>query len=91
MARPSVRRGGGILAALSTRIACVLCSVVLAACTEERPIPQRVVLIVVDTLRADHLSTYGYRRPTTPVLDKLGAETRTEAVVLAARAGLLAL
>ncbi len=36
--------------------------------------PQHVVLIVVDTLRADHLSTYGYRRPTSPELDKLAAQ-----------------
>jgi arylsulfatase A-like enzyme len=34
-----------------------------------------VVLIVVDTLRADHLSTYGYPRPTTPNLDRLAAES----------------
>ncbi len=32
---------------------------------EHRP----VVLIVVDALRADHLGTYGYDRPTTPHLD----------------------
>ena len=28
-----------------------------------------IVLLVVDTLRADHVSAYGYRRPTTPRLD----------------------
>lgn len=33
------------------------------------PDPQRVVLIFVDTLRADHLGLYGYTRPTTPQLD----------------------
>jgi len=30
-----------------------------------------VVFIVVDTLRADRMSLYGYRRPTTPVIDGL--------------------
>ena len=30
-----------------------------------------VLLITVDTLRADRLSAYGYRRPTTPNLDAL--------------------
>ncbi|MGH9328097.1 MAG: sulfatase [Terriglobia bacterium] len=30
-----------------------------------------VVLIVLDTVRADHLSCYGYSRPTTPRLDRL--------------------
>lgn len=32
-----------------------------------------LILVVVDTLRADHLSTYGYPRPTSPRLDELGA------------------
>ncbi len=32
-----------------------------------------VVLIVVDTLRADHLGAYGYARPTSPRLDDLAA------------------
>ncbi len=33
-----------------------------------------VLLISVDTLRSDHLSGYGYRRPTTPHLDRLLAQ-----------------
>ena len=33
-----------------------------------------VVVVVMDTVRADHLSCYGYPRPTTPNLDKLAAE-----------------
>ncbi len=33
--------------------------------------PLNVVVIVVDTLRADHMSAYGYQRPTTPNLDSL--------------------
>ena len=31
--------------------------------------PQRVVILFVDTLRPDHLGTYGYERPTSPHLD----------------------
>ncbi len=34
--------------------------------------PPSVVLISVDTLRADHLSSYGYHRHTTPQIDSLG-------------------
>lgn len=34
-----------------------------------------VILIVVDTLRADHLGLYGYNRPTSPRLDALGARS----------------
>jgi arylsulfatase A-like enzyme len=33
-----------------------------------------VVVIVVDTLRADHLTSYGYERDTTPFIDNLAAE-----------------
>lgn len=33
--------------------------------------PDNVVLLVVDTLRADHLSSYGYARTTSPMLDRL--------------------
>jgi glucan phosphoethanolaminetransferase (alkaline phosphatase superfamily) len=31
---------------------------------------QNVILITVDALRADHMSCYGYKRKTTPFLDK---------------------
>jgi arylsulfatase A-like enzyme/Tfp pilus assembly protein PilF len=31
------------------------------------------LLIVLDTVRADHLSAYGYRRPTSPALERLAA------------------
>ena len=30
-----------------------------------------ILVIVIDTLRADHLSSYGYGRPTTPNIDRL--------------------
>jgi arylsulfatase A-like enzyme len=32
-----------------------------------------VVLISIDSLRADHLGTYGYRRATSPAIDRLGS------------------
>jgi arylsulfatase A-like enzyme len=36
--------------------------------------PQSLLLIVVDTLRADHLGCYGYARPTSPRIDGLARE-----------------
>jgi len=36
--------------------------------------PPNIVLIVVDTLRHDHLSSYGYSRPTSPNIDRLLAQ-----------------
>jgi len=38
--------------------------------------PPSIVLIVVDTVRADHLGTYGYDRPTSPHLDAWAASGR---------------
>ncbi len=39
--------------------------------------PQLVVLWVIDTLRADHLSTYGYEADTSPQLDRFAADAVT--------------
>ena len=36
-----------------------------------RPQPPNIIFIVLDTVRADHLSSYGYSRPTSPNLDRL--------------------
>jgi len=36
---------------------------------------RNVVLVVLDTVRADRLSLYGYGRPTTPNLERLAAES----------------
>lgn len=38
-----------------------------------RPVPRNIVLVVIDTLRTDHLGTYGYGRPTSPFIDELAA------------------
>ena len=64
----------------------LLCGVMLAGCAgseaqetkqvskpAERP---NIVLVVWDTVRADHLSLYGYGRPTTPYLEQWAREAR---------------
>jgi arylsulfatase A-like enzyme len=33
-----------------------------------------VLVIVIDTLRADHLSSYGYSRPTSPTIDRMAKD-----------------
>jgi arylsulfatase A-like enzyme len=38
------------------------------------PAPKHVLLVVIDTQRADHLSCYGYPRPTSPTIDGLAKE-----------------
>jgi arylsulfatase A-like enzyme len=40
-----------------------------------QPPPASVVVILIDTLRADHLGAYGYPRPTSPAIDRLAAES----------------
>ena len=36
--------------------------------------PKKIILIVIDTLRADHLGCYGYKRNTSPNIDKFAKE-----------------
>ena len=49
--------------------------VVLARDTPDGANRQNVILISLDAVRADHLGCYGYRRDTTPVLDKLAEDS----------------
>jgi arylsulfatase A-like enzyme len=53
-----------------------LLAAVLAIALLPRPDERRrnLLLISIDTLRADHLGCYGYPRNTTPTLDRLAAE-----------------
>jgi glucan phosphoethanolaminetransferase (alkaline phosphatase superfamily) len=44
---------------------------------------RNVILIVVDALRADHMSVYGYERQTTPFLSSLAAAGRLQKVDVA--------
>ena len=67
----------GVVAAISAAAAAIP-----GALEEEEPPPSRVaregappiILIMVDTLRADHLSCYGYEGIRTPHLDRLAAD-----------------
>lgn len=56
--------------AASCWVLLVLCLV--SGCTDRGPAPETPILLVtVDTLRSDHLGSYGCRRPTSPHLDRL--------------------
>jgi arylsulfatase A-like enzyme len=48
-------------------------AVLLGACGAPPPRPN-ILIIVVDTLRRDHLGVYGYERPTSPQIDRLAAD-----------------
>jgi len=68
--------------AARTAPAAALVALLLAGCAREpSPAPvaapkvRNLVVILVDTLRADHLSLYGYERPTSPNLDRLAGRS----------------
>ena len=57
------------------------CLLLLAACggpsgqhVEAKPTATNLVVLCIDTLRADRMSTYGHDRPTTPRIDQLASE-----------------
>ena len=50
-----------------------LAAFVLACGRLAPPVPERVVLVSIDTLRADHVGCYGAAEATTPTLDALAA------------------
>lgn len=52
------------------RCAALLLGLITAGCASEPP--QNLLFISLDTTRSDHLSLYGYERPTTPRIDELG-------------------
>ena len=63
--------GRGPCGALALLLCCVACA---PGAGPSEPPPVNVVLIVIDTLRRDHLSAYGYELETSPALDRLAAE-----------------
>ncbi|MFN7953200.1 MAG: sulfatase [bacterium] len=66
-------------ALFAARLLGVVPFALLGACTRapaELPKPPiSIVLLSLDTLRADHLGCYGYARPTSPRLDALASES----------------
>lgn len=62
-----------ILAVVAAGIAAIICTHVPASEVARGQHPH-VVLITVDTLRADHLSSYGYHLRTSPAMDKLAED-----------------
>lgn len=60
------------LMGLAIVIACAGCRSGTITATAGSP---SVIVVSLDTLRADHLGSYGYSRPTSPVLDRFAGES----------------
>lgn len=70
--RPVQPRHGFRTAALALALAVAVVNVAALAPEPDHPTPAgspNVILIVIDSLRADHVGAYGYARPTTPGID----------------------
>lgn len=65
--------GKKIAALFIVAIALATLLVFQPSCRKKPPEPN-VVLIVIDTLRADHLSTYGYKKNTAPFIDSVAGQ-----------------
>ncbi|MEM6453875.1 MAG: sulfatase [Acidobacteriota bacterium] len=71
--RPSLRiaqAAAALLLALGLLTACGD-----APPVDERPFPGPIIVFDIDTLRADHLATYGYHRSTSPRINVLASES----------------
>ena len=66
-----LQRPGALILILALFIAPYFAARWLRAAGRDCP---SIVLVSIDTLRADHLSCYGYERPTSPRLDRLASE-----------------
>lgn len=58
----------------SIRALCATAPLLLASCGASATPPPNVLLVTIDTLRADHMGCYGYELPTSPAIDALAAE-----------------
>lgn len=68
-----------LVIAVLTLVACVVGCDRGQTPGQARAVPARkpnILLVVWDTVRADHLSLYGHRRPTTPYLDEFAGQAR---------------
>ena len=52
----------------------LLAPLAVASCGSREPSIRNVLLISIDTLRADYLSSYGFPRPTTPHIDAIARQ-----------------
>jgi arylsulfatase A-like enzyme len=69
-----VRRGRLRAGARRLALALLVLSLAAPSCTRRAAAPPRILLVSIDSLRADHVGCYGYACNTTPRLDRLASE-----------------
>jgi len=92
---PAMARGGAARAVAPLVVCAAIWGLSVLSATRARPVeglPETVaagrpsspniLLIVLDTVRADHMSCYGYQRQTTPNLDRFAEDARLYTNVL---------
>lgn len=60
--------------AVAILVAVAICACIFFAIRSRNPLRPNVILVSIDTLRADHLRCYGYERETSPFLDSLARD-----------------
>ena len=74
--RDMLSRGRGCPLLSARALLAALAVVLTGGCgAPDAPAARNAVLIVVDTLRRDHLGSYGYHRDTSPAIDRLARES----------------
>ena len=68
----------GACVKLTSSIIIMIIGLSLTLCSKkpvfDKQHPPNILLIVLDAARADHFSSYGYHRPTTPNMDRMAGE-----------------
>jgi choline-sulfatase len=73
-ALPPGTPGSSLASSLLFRFSVFSVSLALTSCRDTPPAARSALLVTLDTTRADALSCYGNREPTTPTLDALAAD-----------------
>jgi arylsulfatase A-like enzyme len=66
--------GGAVLSLLVALLAVAALGIAPVSCRTSAGPKPNILLIVIDTLRADHLGAYGYPGGTSPIIDRFAAE-----------------
>jgi arylsulfatase A-like enzyme len=72
--QPRLALGAALLLILAGNVVGLGRGAERAAAPAAQAPPFNIVVVLIDTLRADHLGAYGYDRPTSPVFDALARE-----------------